>query len=74
MEVGVKRTTIARITAGLGAFCGVMGFVASTTTFNVLLAPHGWGTGAVILVLLALYVLMDGMISFEKSHMDTHKH
>jgi len=51
-----------------------MGFVASTTTFNVLLAPHGWGTGAVILVLLALYVLMDGMISFEKSHMDTHKH
>jgi uncharacterized membrane protein YjfL (UPF0719 family) len=75
MEVGVKRTTIARIAAGLGALCGVVGlFTAITKDMVILLPPHGWGTGGVLLLLIALYVLADGMISFEKSHMDGHKH
>lgn len=74
MEVGVKRTTIARIAAALGTLCGVIGFLTSTRSMNLLLPPHGWGTGGVLLLLIALYVLADGMISFEKSHMDGHKH
>ena len=41
---------------------------------EVMLAAHGWGTGGILLVLVAIYVLADGMISFEKSHMDGHKH
>jgi hypothetical protein len=76
MEVGVKRTTIARIAAALGSLCGVIGLLAAMmgTSVNWGLAPHGWGTGGVLLLLIALYVLADGMISFEKSHMDVHKH
>ena len=74
MEVGVKRTTIARIAAGLGSLCGVMGLLTSVTKNEVMLAAHGWGTGGILLVLVAIYVLADGMISFEKSHMDVHKH
>jgi len=73
MEVGVKRTTIARIAAALGTLCGAMGLLTTMMPLTPL-APHGWGTGGVLLLLIALYVLADGMISFEKSHMDGHKH
>ena len=76
MEVGLKRTTIARIAAALGSLCGVIGLLAAQTgtSVNWLLAPHGWGIGGILLLLIALYVLVDGMISFEKSHMADHKH
>jgi hypothetical protein len=33
------------------------------------LAPHGWGNGAILLLLIALFVLVDGMVSFEKSRL-----
>lgn len=69
MEVGLKRTTIARIAAGLGSLCGAIGLLATqtATSVNWPLAPHGWGTGGILLLLIALYVLVDGMVSFEKS-------
>ena len=67
MEVGVKRTTIARIAAGLGSLCGVIGLLTAITNNQWKLAPHGWGVGGILLVLVALYVLVDGMVSFEKS-------
>lgn len=71
MEVGLKRTTIARIGAGLGSLCGAIGLLTATgnNPLNVNLTPHGWGIGGILLLLIALYVLADGMISFEKSHM-----
>jgi hypothetical protein len=74
MEVGVKRTTIARVAAALGSLCGAIGLLGATTKNELILAPHGWGVGGILLLLIALYVLADGMISFEKSHMDAHKH
>jgi hypothetical protein len=33
------------------------------------LAPHGWGIGGILLMLIALFVLVDGMVSFEKSRL-----
>ena len=74
MEVGVKRTTIARIAAGLGFLCGAIGLLTAITNNPWHLSPHGWGLGGILFLLIALYVLGDGMIAFEKSHMDAHKH
>jgi hypothetical protein len=31
------------------------------------LAAHGWANAATLFLLIALYVLADGMVSFEKS-------
>jgi hypothetical protein len=59
MEVGLKRTPIARIAAGL--------LLAAMTRSQFGFAPHGWGVGGILLLLVALYVLVDGMVSFEKS-------
>ena len=67
MEVGLKRTTIARIVAALGTLCGAIGFLSSTTNSMFMLSPHGWGLGGTLLLLTALYVLVDGVVSFEKS-------
>lgn len=67
MEVGLKRTTIARIAAGLGTLCGAIGLLSALTNSQFGFAPHGWGLGGMLLLLVALYVLVDGMVSFEKS-------
>jgi len=69
MEPGVKRTTIARIAAGLGCACGGVGLLAGITNHQWVLAPHGWGTGAILLLLIALFVQVDGVVSFEKSRL-----
>jgi hypothetical protein len=69
MEPGVKRTTIARIAAGLGGLSGVIGLLTAFMNKPWGLAPHGWGTGGILLVLIALFVLVDGAVSFEKSHL-----
>jgi hypothetical protein len=70
MEVGLKRTTIARITAAVGSLCGAIGLLTALTGKTFTLAPHGWGTGAILFLLIALYVLIDGMVSFEKSRLN----
>ena len=69
MEVGLKRTTIARIAAGLGCLCGAIGLWSSIVRTGFLISPNGWGTGGILLVLVALYVLVDGTVSFEKSRL-----
>jgi hypothetical protein len=67
MEPGLKRTTIARIAAGFGFLCGAIGLLTAITNYSCGLSPHGWGTGGVLLLLIALFVLVDGAVSFEKS-------
>ena len=67
MEPGLKRTTIARIAAGLGFLCGAIGLLTATTNTQTPLAPHGWSNAAVLFLLVALFVLVDGAVSFEKS-------
>ena len=67
MEPGLKRTTIARIVAAAGALCGVIGLLDSYTKTPMFMSPGGFGTGGIILLLIALFVLIDGAVSFEKS-------
>jgi hypothetical protein len=67
MEPGCKRTAIARIVAAAGCLSGAIGLLVATTNYTWGLAPHGWGIGGVLLMLVALFLLFDGMISFEKS-------
>jgi hypothetical protein len=75
MEPGLKRTTIARIAAGLGCLCGAIGLLAAITNQPLPLAPHGWANGAIVLLLIALFVLVHGAVSFEKTHLSAgHKH
>lgn len=67
METGHRRTTIGRIAAALGCLCGAIGFLTGTTSSMWVLSPHGWGTGGVLLLLLAVFVLLDAAVSFERS-------
>jgi hypothetical protein len=75
MEPGLKRTTIARIAAGFGCLCGAIGLLSAITRYPWLLAPHGWGGGGILFLLIALFVLVDGAVSFEKAQSTAaHKH
>jgi len=67
MEAGAKRTMVARIAAGLGTLCGIFGALASTTKDPWWFTPHGWGIGGILLLLLAIFLLLDGVVSFEKA-------
>ncbi len=67
MQVGYKRTVIARIGGGLGFLCGVIGLLAGLTDHTWKLWPVGWFTGGALLTLIALLVLVDGAIGFMKT-------
>ena len=67
MAVGEKRTTGARIAAALGFLCGAIGLLAGLTQHAWKLGPLGWFTGGTLLTLLAVYVLIDGAIAFQKT-------
>ncbi|HEX6950150.1 MAG TPA: hypothetical protein VF127_11175 [Nitrospira sp.] len=67
MEPGFRRTTFGRIAAALGCLCGAIGLFTGTTNSPFILSPHGWGNGGVLLLLLAVFVVLDGAVSFEKS-------
>jgi hypothetical protein len=32
-----------------------------------MLSPHGWGTGGLLLLLFAVFVVLDGAVSLERS-------
>ena len=65
-DVGYKRTMMARIGAALGFVCGTIGLWAGLTNHEWKLFPLGWFTGGTLLTLIAIYVLLDGMIAFQK--------
>ena len=67
MEPGLRRTTVGRIAAVLGCLCGVIGLLTGVTKSVWMLSPHGWGTGGVLLLLLAVFALLDAAVSFERS-------
>ncbi len=67
MGIGTKRTAIARVAGALGFVCGLIGLLAGLTGVLWKLGPIGWFTGGGLLTLLALVVLVDGAIAYEKS-------
>ena len=69
MAIGEKRTMVARIGAALGFLCGVIGLLAGLTQYVWKLGPLGWFTGGALLTLLAVYVLVDGTIAFQKTQL-----
>lgn len=66
-RVGYKRTLIARIGAGLGFACGAIGCLAAVTDHTWKLSPLGWIGLGVLLTLVAVFVLVDGAIAYEKA-------
>ena len=67
MTVGCKRTMIARHGAGLGFVCGVIGLLAGLTGHLWKLGPVGWFTGGALLTVIAVFVLVDGAIAYQKA-------
>ncbi len=66
MQAGTKRTAIARAIAALGVLCGVIGLLAGLTDHVWKLGSIGWFTGGGLLTLIALVVLVDGAVAYEK--------
>jgi len=67
MEVGYKRTTIARIAAAVGFACGLLGLLAGATEHLWKFGATGWFTGGALLMLIAVFVLVDGAVAFQKT-------
>ncbi len=67
MGIGTKRTAIARVAGALGFVCGLIGLLAGLTGHLWKLGALGWFTGGGLLTLLALVILVDGAIAYEKS-------
>ena len=67
METGRKRTTIARLAGALAFVCGVIGLLAGLTDHTWKLGATGWFTGGGLLALIALVVLVDGAVAYEKA-------
>jgi hypothetical protein len=67
MEPGFRRAAVGRVAAALGCLCGAIGLLTGVTRSVWMLSPHGWGTGGVLLLLLAVFVVLDGAVSFERS-------
>ncbi len=67
MGVGTKRTIIARVAGALGFVCGLIGLLAGLTGYTWKLGAIGWFTGGGLLILIAVYVLVDGAIAFQKT-------
>jgi len=66
MKVGMKRTFIARASATVGALCGVIGFATALTDHTARLPPWGWMLAGILVSVLALFVLVDGAIAYER--------
>jgi hypothetical protein len=60
MYTGEKRTLLARICAGLAFFCGVLGLLAGVFERTWELGSVGWFAGGSLLVLIAMFLLLDG--------------
>lgn len=67
MGPGIKRTSIARIAAALGFLCGLLGLLAGLLDRTWKLGTIGWFAGGTLLLLLALYVILDGALAFQKA-------
>ena len=66
MASGQRRTLAAHVGAALGFVCGFLGVVGWLAGHAWKLGVTGWFTGGALLVLLALFALVDGTLAAQK--------
>ncbi len=67
MRVGFKRTLISRMGATIGFAYGAVGVLAGFTQHSWKLGATGWFMGGTLLTLIAVFVLVDGAIAYQKA-------
>lgn len=67
MTLGIKRTFVARLLAGAGSLCGILGFTTSPTGDPAGLAAFQWFAGGTLLLVLAIYLLADAAVAVQKA-------
>ncbi|MBU6432445.1 MAG: hypothetical protein KGS09_17055 [Nitrospirae bacterium] len=67
MIPGGKRTLVARLMAGVGCICGVLGFTMPPTAQMAGPADFDWFAGGTVLIVFAVYLLVDGAVAFQKA-------
>lgn len=66
MEQGTIRIIIARILSCIGFLCGIIGLIAGIEDRVLKLSPWGWFTGGILVMMIALFILLDGAIALYK--------
>lgn len=66
MKPGAKRTLVARLMAGAGCICGVLGFTMVPTSQMAGQADLNWLEGGMLLIIFAIYLIADGAAAFIK--------
>lgn len=66
-RVGFKRTLLARMGAGMGLACGMIACLAAVTGQTWFLSPLGWLALGILFALVAVFVLVDGAIAYQKA-------
>lgn len=66
MDLGSTRILIARILVAIGFLCGVIGLIAGLEDRVLKLSPWGWFTGGILLMMIALFILLDGALAIYK--------
>ena len=67
MTLGSKRTLSARLLAGAGALCGILGFTISPSADPAGLAAFHWFASGTLLLVLAVYLLVDAAVALQKA-------
>jgi len=67
MTLGSKRTLAARLIAGAGSLCGILGFTMSPTADPTGLAAFHWFASGTLLLVLAVYLLADAAVAVQKA-------
>ena len=70
MKPGAKRTLIARLMAGAGCIYGVFGFMLVPTSQMAGQEQSNWLEGGMLLMIFAIYLIVDGAAAFQKSHLE----
>jgi len=67
MMLGIKRTLVARLIAGAGSLCGILGFTTSPIGDPSGLAAFHWFASGTLLLVLAVYLLADAAVAVQKA-------
>jgi len=70
MRLGSKRTLAARLMAGAGSLCGILGFTMPPTADPAGLAAFQWFVSGTLLLVLAVYLLANASVAVQKAAQD----